>query len=174
MESLRRKALLDKPAVAQASFCKFLALYTLVLTALYSGISYKTPWCMLSFLLGMILLAGLGAAAIIRSLPHVALKGLVCLLLVVGLSHLGWQAYRASFDKRYYADWRNPYAYAHTSTNMCNFAARMERLARVHPAGHGMLIKVIAAITGRRCGICAASSRWVIGMNRRRMPMRRW
>ena len=48
---------------------RFLTFYTFVLTLLYSLISYKTPWCALSFLMGMILLAGVGAAAIFRWLP---------------------------------------------------------------------------------------------------------
>ncbi|MGD0091772.1 MAG: flippase activity-associated protein Agl23, partial [Planctomycetota bacterium] len=75
---------------------RFLGFYTLGLTALYSLISYKTPWCMLTFLHGMILLAGLGAVAIMRSLPHWTLKALAGVLLAVGLGHLGWEAYRAS------------------------------------------------------------------------------
>jgi 4-amino-4-deoxy-L-arabinose transferase-like glycosyltransferase len=31
---------------------RFLALYTIILTAIYSAISYKTPWCLLSFFTG--------------------------------------------------------------------------------------------------------------------------
>jgi len=126
------------------TLARFLALYTLVLTAIYSFISYKTPWCLLTFLHGMILLAALGAVAIIRSLPHAALKGLACVLLVAGLSHLGWEAYRASFNSRHYADWRNPYVYAHTTNDIRNFAARMDELAQIHARGYDMLVKVIA------------------------------
>ena len=51
-------------AGANASFVRFLAIYTFVLTALYSLISYKTPWCVLSFWHGMILLAGVGAVVL--------------------------------------------------------------------------------------------------------------
>ncbi len=43
------------------NFIRFLALYTIILTVIYSAISYKTPWCLLSFWNGMILLAGVGA-----------------------------------------------------------------------------------------------------------------
>jgi predicted membrane-bound mannosyltransferase len=131
-------------AEPQKAFAAFLALYTLVLTAIYSFISYKTPWCMLTFLHGMILLAGLGAVAIIRSLPHLALKTLACVLLAAGLCHLGWQACRASFNSKYFADWHNPYVYAHTSPDICHLAEDIEELARIHPQGHKMIIKVIA------------------------------
>src|SRR5207248_2870459 len=59
--SFARKGLAD----AHASFTRFLALYTIILTAAYSAISYKTPWCLLTFWHGMILLAGVGAAALL-------------------------------------------------------------------------------------------------------------
>ena len=45
---------------------RFLALYTILLTAIYSAISYKTPWCLLGFFHGLILLAGVGASALLE------------------------------------------------------------------------------------------------------------
>ena len=52
------------------AFVRFLALYTFALAAAYSLIAYKTPWCLLSFWHGMILLAGVGAAWLVRRRPH--------------------------------------------------------------------------------------------------------
>jgi len=124
-------------------FPRFLAFYTLVLTALYCAIPYKTPWCLLSFLDGMILLAGVGAWAILRWLPGLPLKVLGGSLLAAGAAHLGWESYRLNFDPRLYADYRNPYVYAHTSTDVLNLAARMEQLAQVSPDGHKMMIHVV-------------------------------
>ena len=40
---------------------RFLGFYTLLMLVAYSAIPYKTPWCLLGFLHGMILLAGAGA-----------------------------------------------------------------------------------------------------------------
>ena len=57
---------------------RFLALYTIILTAIYSAISYKTPWCLLSFFHGMILLAGVGAAALVEFFRARALKVVRC------------------------------------------------------------------------------------------------
>jgi uncharacterized protein (TIGR03663 family) len=122
-------------------FCRFLAFYTLTLTTLYCLIPYKTPWCLLSFLQGMILLAGLGAVELLRRLRGVPLKVLAAALLVVGSVHLGWQCYALNF--RFYADQRNPYVYAQTPTDILNLAARMEQLARVSPQGHDLLIHVV-------------------------------
>ena len=50
---------------AQQTLGRFLSCYTLILIVLYAAIPYKTPWCVLSLLDGMILLAGLGAWAIV-------------------------------------------------------------------------------------------------------------
>jgi uncharacterized protein (TIGR03663 family) len=120
---------------------RFLAFFTLVLTALYAAIPYKTPWCLLSFLLGMILLAGVGAWFLLRRSPGWPGKILVTLLLAAGLTHLGREAYALSF--RYCADQRNPYVYAHTSPDVLNLARQMERLAEVAPEGHSLTIHVV-------------------------------
>ncbi len=123
-------------------FCRFLAFYTLVLTVLYSAIPYKTPWCLLSFLHGMILLAGIGAWAILRRLPGWPLKALAAVGLAAGVAHLAWQCYALNF--RYCADHqRNPWVYAHTSSNVLELASRMERLAGLSPDGHDMVIHVV-------------------------------
>ena len=51
---------------ARAPLVRFVAFYTLFLTAAYSILPYKTPWCLLSFLHGMILLAGVGAVVLVE------------------------------------------------------------------------------------------------------------
>jgi len=122
-------------------FCRFLTFYTLILLALYSAIPYKTPWCLLSFLHGMILLAGIGGWAMLRWLRPVPLKVLAGAFFMAGLGHLGWETYWLNF--RLSADPRNPYVYAHTSSDVLNLAARMERLARAAPEGHDMVIHVV-------------------------------
>jgi|LSQX01.3.fsa_nt_gb uncharacterized protein (TIGR03663 family) len=122
---------------------RFLALYTLALTALYSALPYKTPWCLVSFLTGMILLAGAGAAAIVRWTPTSLGKSAAIALFLAGTAQLGWQSYQLNF--RFQADTRNPYVYAHTSTDLVNLAAQLERLAQVSPAGRAMVVHVVTA-----------------------------
>ena len=133
-----RKAL----AGANASFVRFLALYTFALTAAYSLISYKTPWCLLSFWHGMILLAGVGAAAVVRSVRQRFLRLALGLVLLAGVGHLAWQARLA--NGAYAADPRNPYVYAQTSPDLLNLVRQVEALAQVHPQGRQMLVKVMA------------------------------
>ncbi len=121
---------------------RFLALYTIILTGLYSAISYKTPWCLLNFYLGMILLAGVGAAALVefcrgRSLKLVAITVLSALTL-----QLTWQAWRASFV--FAADPRNPYVYAQTAPNLLELMRRVDGIAQVAPTSYETVVKVMA------------------------------
>jgi uncharacterized protein (TIGR03663 family) len=122
-------------------FCRFLAFYTLLLAAFYAAVPYKTPWCALGFLDGMILLAGVGAWAMVRTVPTMPLKIVLVGVLVAGALHLGRQSYLLNF--RFDADQRNPYVYAQTSTDLLNLAAQMERLAGVSPDGYDMVIHVV-------------------------------
>ncbi len=121
---------------------RFLALYTIILTALYSAISYKTPWCLLNFYLGMILLAGVGAAALVKCFRARPLKVVVSVALLAFTLQLSWQAWRASFV--YAADRRNPYVYAQTVPDLLLLVQRAEGLARVAPAGYETVVKIIA------------------------------
>jgi uncharacterized protein (TIGR03663 family) len=121
---------------------RFLALYTLALTVAYSAIPYKTPWCVLSFLDGMVLLAGVGAVMVLRTLRGRVARGAVATLLLAGGVQLGTQARAASFGLA--ADPRNPWVYAHTSTDVFVIAGRVQDLARVHPDGDAMPVQVIS------------------------------
>jgi len=133
-----RKGLAD----ASAGFVRFLTLYTLALTAAYSLISYKTPWCLMSFWQGMILLAGVGAAWLIRRARHRVPRFALDLLLLTGTCHLGWQAWQA--NTTYAADRNNPYVYAQTSRDLLSLVQKVEALAQLHPDRNQMLVKVVA------------------------------
>ncbi|MBI4557105.1 MAG: TIGR03663 family protein [Candidatus Hydrogenedentes bacterium] len=121
---------------------RFLAWFTILLTVIYSLIPYKTPWCVLTFLQGIILLAGAGTAWLFGQLSNRVGKSTLAFLGILCLFHLGWQSYRANYV--YPADWRNPYVYAHTVTSLVRLADRVEQIAEVSPDGLHMLIKVIA------------------------------
>jgi hypothetical protein len=154
-------------ALSPLVFGRFLTFYTLTLTLLYCLIPYKTPWCMLSFLHGMILLAGLGAAALVGGAwraPRMFVSGaaavgegrsarwwpaavgallaaMVAGALIAAAGQLAWQAYALNF--RFPADQRNPYVYAHTSTDALKLAVQIEGVAAVSPAGRGLTIHVV-------------------------------
>lgn len=129
---------------ADVSLLRFLALYTLVMTIAYAAIPYKTPWCMLGFLHGMILLAGTGAVAIVRCMPNVPAKAIVTVVLAAAGLHLARQAQRASLDRRFHCSDRNPYVYAHTLAGHVKMMERIREIAEIAPEGHDMLVAVVA------------------------------
>ncbi len=121
---------------------RFLALYTILMTAVYSAIPYKTPWCILSALQAMTLLAGVGAVTLIHALRQPAAKAAVAIVLLAAGLQLGWQAQRANSAK-FCANERNPYVYAHTMYSVVDVADQLDHLAEVYPQGHHLLIKVM-------------------------------
>ncbi len=126
---------------ASSSLLRFFSFYTVFTCIAYSLIPYKTPWCMISFLHGLIILAGYGAVVAQKFFKNKFAKGIVCLLLILALSNLGRQAYLA--NSRYKADPRNPYVYAHTSIDFLNLIKRVKDIARIHPDRQNMFIAVI-------------------------------
>jgi uncharacterized protein (TIGR03663 family) len=126
---------------ANVHLLRFIAFYTLVLAVVYSVVPYKTPWCMLGFLHGMILLAGVGALVLVRLTPNVLPRLIVICLLIAACLHLTLQAYLSSY--KFYADSRNPYVYAHPTTDVFTIVQRVEDIARVHEDGKQVHIQVI-------------------------------
>ena len=120
---------------------RFLSIYTVVLTLVYSALSYKTPWCALGFLHGMILLAGVGMAVLVRVVPGWSLKFLVAGGLTVAIVHLGWQAHRASFVD--FEDVNNPYVYAHTTSDVPRLVQQLRRFAAFEGHGLSMHVQVV-------------------------------
>ena len=125
---------------ADGRLVRFLAVYTVALMGIYVALPYKTPWCALSPLHGMILLAGVGGVALVRWTPTVWLKVAVGLLLAAATLQLGYQAYRTNF--RFHYDRRNPWVYAHTLRGAVEIGERADGIASIDPAGHQMRINV--------------------------------
>lgn len=124
------------------AFVRFLAFYTLTLMALYTVISYKTPWCLLGWYHGLVLLAGVGVAALWRWLRPVWAKVVLALALLPGVGHLSQQACRVAFTHA--AEPANPWVYAHTSRDLLRLIERVQGVAAKHPDLARMIVKVIA------------------------------
>lgn len=121
---------------------RYLALYSVITAVAFSAIRYKTPWNALPFYTGAVLVAGVGAAAILKGLKGRALKAGAVVLLLAAAGQLALQDWRANF--RYPADPRNPYVYAHTSTDFLRLVTRVADVSRAHPDRQHMLVKVVA------------------------------
>ena len=121
---------------------RFLAIYSFGVLAAYSLISYKTPWCLLNFWHGFILLAGVGAAVLLRVARFQWARLAAGILLTAGASQLAAQAWQASFT--YNTDRGNPYVFAHTSSGLLDTVRKINALALASPDGQNTLIKVMA------------------------------
>jgi uncharacterized protein (TIGR03663 family) len=132
---------------------KFIAVYAVVMTVIYSVIPYKTPWCMLSFYQGMTLLAAVGAvsiwkitgdlllnmeiAAFMRKLARIV----VVAFFVTFAADLCVQTFVANYLS--YADVSNPYVYAHPTKDILTIARRIEEVSRSYPADSRMPVLVV-------------------------------
>lgn len=137
----KRAKHLHATAEQNVHFIRFLSIYAFLLLFLFSAIPYKTPWNLLVFLHTFAILAGVGAAALLRAGRWLPLKALIGALLLLGAGHL---AHQTRMGITYYAaDPRNPYVYAHTSTALMRLVRRVDEIAAIHPDGKRMQINII-------------------------------
>jgi uncharacterized protein (TIGR03663 family) len=157
----------DGARPAAVFWTRYIAIYVVLATTAFSAIPYKTPWNLLPFYIGILMLAGIGFSTLYywcgggALAPRLAsggassfaeasedrsalrvLRPVLTLLLLLASTHLAWQAWRASVP--YGADPRNPYVYAHTVPDAVRMARRIHDLATLHPEGTRMQVSVIA------------------------------
>jgi len=128
---------------------RLIAFYTFWLTLIYTLLPYKTPWCLLGFYHGMILLAGAGAVLLWRACQANALRAVLAVALVAGAAHLGWQSWRGNFavdahGVPYCDSAKNPYVYGQTLPDALTLVDTVEALARVSPQGYATVIEVMS------------------------------
>jgi hypothetical protein len=123
-------------------WARYLTCYVAIVMAVFSAIPYKTPWNVLPFHVGVLVLAGIGASTLVQAFRWRPARGILGAAVVIASCHLGWQAWRASVV--YASDPRNPYVYAQTLPDTVRMARRIHALAAVHPDGARMQVSVIA------------------------------
>jgi uncharacterized protein (TIGR03663 family) len=133
---------LDAGRGGSARFLRFVLLFTVLTAAVYSLIPYKTPWNMLPFYLGLVILAGNGVALLLRVTRPRLVKILVLTVLAAGFISLAVQNVRANFVRP--ADPANPYVYAQTSPDFLKLVSEVEKAAASAPEGRGLLVEVVA------------------------------
>jgi predicted membrane-bound mannosyltransferase len=132
----------DPAGAVRTFWARHLAGYTCISAAVYSAIPYKTPWNLLPFYAGALVLAGIGFSRLLRAASSRSLRGALLAACLLASGHLGWQAWRASVT--FASDPCNPYVYAQTVPDAVRMAARIRALAAVHPDGDGMPVAVVA------------------------------
>jgi predicted membrane-bound mannosyltransferase len=121
---------------------RYICLYSALTVVMFSAVRYKTPWNLLPFYGGFVLLAGSGAAALLGRMRSRAARMLLAAALLAACAQLGVQAWRANF--RYPADQRNPYVYAQTSPDFLRLVDRVAGVSAAHPDRARMLVAVVA------------------------------
>jgi hypothetical protein len=129
--------------IGHVFWARYLAIHVLVTTAIFSAIPYKTPWNVLPFYVGMVVLAGVGFSRLFEWRASRVLRGALATAFVAASMQLGWQAWRASVT--YASDPRNPYVYAQTVPDAVRMATRIRDLAALHPDATRMQVSVIAS-----------------------------
>jgi uncharacterized protein (TIGR03663 family) len=124
-----------------ANLLKFIAGYTIVMTVVYSAIPYKTPWCLLSFYQGMIILAAVAIVAVLKSLRLAMSRIIMAAFFIVFATDVGLQGYMAG--RFFNIELGNPYVYAHPTKDVLTIARRVEEVSRAYPAGREMPIWVL-------------------------------
>ena len=131
------------PSRPDATFWRrYLAIYALLTLAVFSAISYKTPWNLVPSYSAVLATAGIGVAMLVRAARARTAQVALAFALVLAAAHLSRQAGRATVQ--YGADPRNPYVYAQTVPDAVRMAARIRDLASLHPDGARMLVMVVA------------------------------
>lgn len=122
----------------------FLTVYAVVLTTVYCIIPYKTPWSMLSFLYGLVLVAAIAADRLLKwSQTKFAKLAFAAALLLFGLISPLVQSKLLAFDRA--ADPGNPYVYAHTSNDIFQIVRGVKDAAYASALGKNVPVQVIAA-----------------------------
>ncbi len=118
------------PAPGLVRFCY---ICSLVMLLVYSAIPYKTPWCVLQPLAGLLPAAGAGVAALL-SICGTSVKRRATGIAAACLSVALLCAQSAYDNCERYEDPRNPYVYVHTSSEMFKLIDRFEETVSVIPA----------------------------------------
>jgi uncharacterized protein (TIGR03663 family) len=139
-----------QPSLSRPLLLQLIAFYTFWLTLIYTLLPYKTPWCLLGFYHGMILLAGAGAALLWRACRAAWLKAALAFVLAAGAAHLGWQSWRGNFGVDahgvpYCDSAKTPYVYSQTLPDALRLVDTVEALARVSPQGFGTVVEVMSS-----------------------------
>jgi len=131
------------PRTCSLGFARFLLFYTFLLTLIYSLIPYKTPWCLISFLHGWIILAGIAVASIFDLFRTKKwMKYSFVLFLFFGSLFQVRVLYNTLF--KYEADpIRNPYAYVQTLPTFMKLVKQIERFAQLSQRKNNLYIQIV-------------------------------
>jgi len=112
--------------------------YTIILTLVYSLIPYKTPWCMLSFMYGVMFCGALAMKEVLGTRQKY-LRGAFILLSLIFVIDLYRQALLVNRED-FASSTHNPYAYSQAVPDVEDLAQRIEEFSKIDGREFGMPI----------------------------------
>ncbi len=106
---------------------RLVALISVFTAIFYSIIPYKTPWNLLPFWTGMIIICAFGFYQLFFRIGKPAARFSIRLLLIVFTAHLIFQLYYQ--NAIHYADPQNPYVYAHPTPDIFKIVEAVNLIA---------------------------------------------
>jgi len=131
------------PSGVNILLARFVGGYTLAMVVVYSAVSYKTPWCSLGFLHGMIILAAIAILAIVEAAKGKVVRSFVLFVFIAGFGHLAYQSYLSCYE--YQSRPENPYVYAHTGSDIFKMVDKVKEVGRLSEYGDDLAIGVVCS-----------------------------
>ena len=122
------------------------------MTLIYTALAYKTPWCLLGFYHGAILLAGIGAASVLRASKSLPIKAVTAVVLIVGATQLSLQTLPRQFlitdlaGVAYCSSPQKPVStYSQTSPDILQLVNTVDAVAHQSTNGYNTEVEVMAS-----------------------------
>jgi uncharacterized protein (TIGR03663 family) len=129
--------------ISKQNFFRFLSLFSFSQAVIYSTISYKTPWLVLNFWVGFIILAGYGINTTFNFLKERNNKIIFTLLVSLIFAHNVSQTYLTSFKYSYRPE--NPFTYSQPTPEIITVAESVLSVAEANESGMNTYVNVISA-----------------------------
>jgi len=121
-------------------FIGYLIIFTLSLLLVLSIIPYKTPWNLLAFWPGLIILAAASIQHILKMIRIFPVRVLFLSFLFISVAHLIWQSYQ--LNTRYSESPQNPYVYAHPTRDVVHLADKILKIAKAQAPESEFIIRI--------------------------------
>ncbi len=129
-------------AESENLFINIIFVFTLLLIIIYSIIPYKTPWSMMTFWTGCIIVSSYGIIRAIE-LSTERIKIIVLIISGIGLLHQAWQSYKTSFTYSYHP--QNPFVYSHSTPDVKLISDLLIKITDGIPQKNNTSINITAA-----------------------------
>ncbi len=123
-------------------FFKFISIFSIIQALVYSLIPYKTPWLLLNFWIGFIIVASYGIYKFYSILTYKNSQIVFIILIGIILSHNLFQTYKTSFAQCFQPE--NPFTYSQSTLEIVEVSDKIIRVALANPNETDVMINVIA------------------------------